>query len=224
MGVNEPDKEGVNPNLQSVMRLGRAKLIYGLMAGIGGVFAVIILWKFKDIDFQTVANADFARGLITVVIILAFVILGIILILSALFGTLGDTTESDARFRRAREVYTSVVGIVGTIVGFYFGSVSTTEALQVVKKVEGKNIIVKITGGSKPYNLTVTSKSDKKAFVSDDGLLTIDACTLIDPTGEENKMEVRDGRQNSKLVELGKILADKALCTGEKKEGQQEKK
>ncbi len=231
---NTPDPT-IQPQLplqpQSVLpnsaKPAKAKLIYGLVAFLGGFFALLMLWKLKDLDFQVVANADFARGLITLTIILAFVILGVILILSALYGSLGDSTESDARFRRAREVYTSVVGIVGTIVGFYFGAVSTTEPLQVIKKVEGKNVIVKITGGNRPYNMTVTSKADKKVLISDDGLLTFDACTLADPTGDDNKLEVRDAKQNTKQLDLGKILADKALCTTvnkEQKEAQPEKK
>lgn len=129
--------------------------------------------------------------------------------------------------RRAREVYTSVVGIVGTIVGFYFGSVTSPEALQVTKKVEGKSVIVRVAGGIRPYSVSFLSKSDKKVFVSEDGLLTIDACTLSDPTGEDNKLEVRDSRQTTKQIDLGKILADKALCSQpakDQKEGQTDKK
>lgn len=192
---------------------GRAKFIYGLVGTIGAIFAAIVLYKVWSIDFQTVANADYARGLITVTIILAFVILGIVLILAALFGTMGDATESEARFRRAREVYTSVVGIVGTIVGFYFGSSTTTEPLHVTKKIDGKSLVVKVSGGTRPYNISVVSKSKNQAFVSEDGLLTIDACTLIDPTDSDNRLEVLDSRHASQQLDLGKILADKTLCS-----------
>lgn len=96
-GQNEQEVKP-NPPPPTATISGRAKLIYSIVVGIGAIFAGFVLWKVLGIDFQTVANADYARGLITVTIILAFVILGIILILAALFGNLGDEKESDARF------------------------------------------------------------------------------------------------------------------------------
>jgi hypothetical protein len=75
----------------------------------------------KDQKFLTnLANKEVARGLITFLVALATVGIAIILAISTLVLTEGDA--GDKRFDRGKQVLSVLVGILGTIVGFYFGA------------------------------------------------------------------------------------------------------
>lgn len=60
-----------------------------------------------------------ARGLITFLIAFTTVALAVILVLASIISSSPDLK---ARFELGREVFTSLVGILGTIVGFYFAT------------------------------------------------------------------------------------------------------
>lgn len=67
-----------------------------------------------------------ARGLITFVVTLGVVSIAIITVLAALMGRGGP--EAKEKFARAKEILTILVGILGTIVGFYFGQATADES------------------------------------------------------------------------------------------------
>ena len=67
------------------------------------------------------SDPSFARGLITFLISVATIGLAFVLVYQA-------SSSSDDSFRRAREVFAGLMGILGTIVGFYFGSADKTSA------------------------------------------------------------------------------------------------
>jgi hypothetical protein len=75
----------------------------------------------KDQKFLTnLANKEVARGLITFLIAIATVGIAIILAISTLVLTEGDA--GDKRFDRGKQVLSVLIGVLGTIVGFYFGA------------------------------------------------------------------------------------------------------
>ena len=75
----------------------------------------------KDQKFLTnLANKEVARGLITFLITIATVGIAIILAISTLVLTEGDA--GDKRFDRGKQVLSVLIGVLGTIVGFYFGA------------------------------------------------------------------------------------------------------
>lgn len=75
----------------------------------------------KDQKFLTnLANKEVARGLITFLVALATVGIAIILAISTLVLTEGDA--GDKRFDRGKQVLSVLIGVLGTIVGFYFGA------------------------------------------------------------------------------------------------------
>lgn len=75
----------------------------------------------KDQQFlKKLAEAEIARGLITFLIAIATVGIAIILAISNLVLAEGDA--GDKRFDRGKQVLTTLIGVLGTIVGFYFGS------------------------------------------------------------------------------------------------------
>lgn len=66
------------------------------------------------------SNIGFARGLITYLFAVVTIGTAVVLVVSALTGTESDAHEK--RFQRGKEILSLLLGVFGTIVGFYFGS------------------------------------------------------------------------------------------------------
>ncbi len=73
----------------------------------------------KDGGQRGIASIDFARGMITLLFSVGTIVIALILTLAALFQTDEYAKE---RFTRAKEILNLLIGVFGTIVGFYFGS------------------------------------------------------------------------------------------------------
>jgi hypothetical protein len=81
-----------------------------------------------QVFLQKLADKEVARGLITFLIAIATVGIAIILAISTLVLTEGDA--GDKRFDRGKQVLSVLIGVLGTIVGFYFGSAPDTRSRQ----------------------------------------------------------------------------------------------
>ncbi len=66
------------------------------------------------------AKAEFARGLITYLFAVVTIGTAVVLVVSAL--TSGADEAHDKTFQRGKEILSLLLGVFGTIVGFYFGS------------------------------------------------------------------------------------------------------
>jgi hypothetical protein len=110
------------------------------------VIIVLAIWRGLPV-IDKLAEPAFARGLITFVICLATVGLAFMLICYAF------SESSDDRFKRAREIFAGMLGIMGTIVGFYFGAASTGAAPLALAdiQVRGAEVATYVTGGAPPY-------------------------------------------------------------------------
>jgi hypothetical protein len=75
----------------------------------------------------SMAKADLARGLITYLFAVVTIGIAVALVLSTLVGP-EPTDVNDGRFQRGKEVLSLLLGVFGTIVGFYFGSESSSSA------------------------------------------------------------------------------------------------
>ncbi len=121
---------------------------------------------------RELANLDQARGLITFLV--AVTTVGIALILTVFIVVTNDAGAKD-KFIQGKEVLTGLIGVLGTIVGFYFGSVGsqqTTAAGSILKlskfvveptsaKVGAKfRVISQVTGAKLPLQYTISFKSD----------------------------------------------------------------
>lgn len=114
---------------------------------------------------RELASLDQARGLITFLV--AVTTVGIALILIVFVTITNDSSVKD-KFILGKEVFTGLVGILGTIVGFYFGSASQSgfqpgfkiEAVQVdpstVRPGEKFKVRVKTSGAKLPIDYSVS--------------------------------------------------------------------
>jgi hypothetical protein len=74
-------------------------------------------------SLQGIWTVEYARGLITLTFSVGTMVIAVVLILTAVLRDPNDDeVRAEARFDRAKEVLTLLIGIFGTIVGFYFGS------------------------------------------------------------------------------------------------------
>jgi PASTA domain/Putative Ig domain len=95
--------------------------LLGLLILAGIIYAVI---EPSGVILGRLREKDAARGLITFLIAVATVGIAIILAISTLVLSEGDA--GDKRFDRGKQVLSVMIGVLGTIVGFYFGSETTS--------------------------------------------------------------------------------------------------
>jgi hypothetical protein len=149
-------------------------LTYGAVAVL--ILGMIIwgLWG-KGGFLSSLSDMAVARGLITFLITFTTVGIAIILAISTIFSSTGD--DEDKRFDKGKQVLSVLIGILGTIVGFYFGSSTdvrhesaTGEARTLAiapanvsnlqpKKGEKFTISSFVSGGKPPYSYSVTFDS-----------------------------------------------------------------
>ena len=120
--------------------------------------AIIILGIAKGLPvIEKLAEPAFARGLITFIICFATIGLAFMLVCYAF------SESSDDRFKRAREIFAGLLGILGTIVGFYFGSATIGGVTPITIadiQVNEKEVATYITGGTLPYQSIIKASGE----------------------------------------------------------------
>jgi hypothetical protein len=74
----------------------------------------------KGLVLTKMGQVEFARGLITYLFAVVTIGTAVVLVVSAL--TADETPANERRFERGKEILSLLLGVFGTIVGFYFGS------------------------------------------------------------------------------------------------------
>ncbi len=97
-------------------------LMTWLFGALGVAILGVIVWGLSDKQgfLHTLADQRNARGLITFLIAITTVGIAVILCISTIVLKGGE--EDKDRFDRGKQVLTTLIGVLGTIVGFYFGS------------------------------------------------------------------------------------------------------
>jgi hypothetical protein len=108
--------------------LGVAAILFGWLIGKGGVQPAI-------------ADPAFTRGLITLTLLFAGVGLVAITVIWLLFGAGGDNLTN--RIDLIRNLQAPLFGILGTVVGFFFGTVSDRPASQEAAAIQARGGLIR---------------------------------------------------------------------------------
>jgi hypothetical protein len=145
----------------------------------GMLFAIVLLIGAstlgldKGLVLAKMGQVEFARGLITYLFAVVTIGTAVVLVVSAL--TTEETPANERRFERGKEILSLLLGVFGTIVGFYFGSEvaaksQTGETLISVVPIHLSattvapgahfNLTTYVTGGRAPYRFATGYDDD----------------------------------------------------------------
>jgi hypothetical protein len=181
-----------SPNDPTPPRRGRDPSTWTLLLLLVFAFVLLIAIIFGAKALGHFADAAYARGIITVVIILSTIAIAFVLVYQAFFAELSD----DDRFRRGREVFTGLMGVLGTIVGFYFGTAQGAEGRVTLAalRIDGREVVTFVSGGVSPYRYTVNVGGQTSAQkLSSDGWI-VDTLAEAPAPGSAITVEVLDSR------------------------------
>lgn len=100
---------------------GNPKVIFSIITC---VFAIgVIYFLARNIDSTSLTNISSARGIIAVMFAGATLAAAFMIIYNALYD---EKTEFKEKFDLAKQIFTAILGVFATIVGFYFGSLNQT--------------------------------------------------------------------------------------------------
>ncbi len=105
--------------------LGRiATILLMLILFVG---AAMIVYTSAQGTGPSLESRDFTRGLITIMLLTCAVAVVMVVTLASIFS--GDDNSRQNIVAAGKEILAPVLGILGTIVGFYFGSSSTADSV-----------------------------------------------------------------------------------------------
>jgi len=133
----------------------------------GILLGVAIIWGLfkQDSIVRQLGNADLARGVITFIFATGTIGIALLVALGALIGD-----KDDNRLAKAKDVLTVLIGIFGTILGFYFGTAANGNAqkLEIVDiKITDKQLATHVAGGTPPYHFSITSGGNDFTAIKD---------------------------------------------------------
>lgn len=150
-------------------------IVLGLI--LGGILAALYvgLYQTDGRFLNSLRETEVSRGLITFVV--AVTTVSIALVLAVYVMASNEKAEVlKERFSYAKDVLATLVGILGTILGFYFGTTvnTQTDGIQVAEpQIRGTQLLVHVAGGTPPYRYTVllpgVEQSKATSKVSKDG-------------------------------------------------------
>ena len=126
------------------------------------------------------AKTEFARGLITYLFAVVTIGTAVVLVVSAL--TSGSDDKHKEQFQRGKEILSLLLGVFGTIVGFYFGSAVKGQAEQAglsiaalhlsANEVTSKTpfvVTTLVSGGQSPVKYSVVLENESPTFKEEVG-------------------------------------------------------
>jgi hypothetical protein len=93
---------------------------WSLLLGAAFIF-VLFSFALDEAMLVELAKVEQARGLITFLFAIATVGIALIIVLATFLST-GSGEDIEARYRMGKDVLALLIGVFGTIIGFYFGS------------------------------------------------------------------------------------------------------
>jgi hypothetical protein len=158
-----------------------------VMVLLGTLFYTFLSYEGRFLEL--LARTEVARGVITY--LFAIGTIGVALLICFAIFT-GSFAEANERFQRGKDVLMVLIGVFGTIIGFYFGSEDQRRAqgneqqltmtgpavlpAQEVTAGQGFSILSSVAGGTAPYKYSIL-------FDDGDGF-DAKALTVLDATSE----------------------------------------
>jgi uncharacterized membrane protein len=112
--VSDPENHSYRAYLNPVVAIAVAILLSVFIL----IGAAIAGWD-KGV-LSGMSRVEYARGVITYLFAIVTIGTAVVLIVSALISS--DDPRNERRFERGKEILSLLLGVFGTIVGFYFGS------------------------------------------------------------------------------------------------------
>jgi hypothetical protein len=142
------------------------------------LLAVLTSAAFKNGGLiEELGKFEVARGLITFLI--AFTTVGIAIIVAVSTVVLQDSPENEKRFDRGKQVLSILIGVLGTIVGFYFAAGNKSVDLSITSPslpaaaVGSKYTATPLTAnGSAPFKWTVKPELPDGLNLSESGVIS----------------------------------------------------
>lgn len=120
-----------------------------------GILAVAgIIWVIVGGASDFLTDSAKARGLITFSVAIATVAIALIMVFFLIFGSADDADQLKERFTFGKDILLVFVGILGTIMGFYYGNAD---------KLTAKDIPALANGGQSSAS-KITRDLEQKAF------------------------------------------------------------
>jgi hypothetical protein len=162
------------------------KGFFRILTAVQYVFLFLIAAVFAVVLYQGIAGSNLdlgdtnaARGMITFVVSVVTVAIALILVMSSAF--LSGSKDLDKRFAFGKDVFTILVGVLGTVMGFYYGQtasanpannngaagqptiqISEPQLSSATPKLNTEfTLTTAITGGEAPYNYIVMFDNPK---------------------------------------------------------------
>jgi hypothetical protein len=198
--------------------LGLQYLVFGGLAFL--VLAFLSAGVLTGGLLEFLSSVRGARGLITFLIAIGTIAIAVILTLASVIMEATDTDALKERLSKGKEILTVLVGVLGTIVGFYFasnpdGSVPGKMTVTIVdvtpRSVEPDtqfDVLAMTTGGQLPYKSTPIIKPstglEGTGSVNEQGLIKVKfkVAKTVTP-GQKLEFEV-GASDNSEKRETGK--------------------
>ena len=188
-----------------------------IIAGITALIAFSLLgW---DSDFVIrLGSPQFARGLITYIFAVTTTGMALGLVVSGLISS-GHGEGAEERFRRGKDVLGLLLGVFGTIVGYYFGSETSSSATlltvtapeirpETVTAGETATLTAAVLGGLPPYRFAVALGAEAEyggfGAVQRNGVISYTVETAS--AGETGEIEIR-----LRVADSGGTVADRSV-------------
>ncbi len=150
------------------------------------IFILVAMFSNNGGLLGRMAQPQFARGLITYLFAVVTIGTAVVLLIAGLTHEVTEDTKT--RFDRGKDILSLLLGVFGTIVGFYFGSATTdTQATQsaeltlsppligraALKSGEAETVTAFVRGGTPPYRYGIAFGTDGK----------LEYTSAVDPVG-----------------------------------------
>lgn len=180
------------------------------MAGIIIIAGLILLVVYKaffgENEFlNNLSSIEFTRGLITFLFALGTIGIALIITISV-FTSERPLYESKERFYRGKEILTLLIGILGTIVGFYFGS--PTDSEKQIEPIELSELVMSTSQPviGEPFTITTLAKGGVPPYtytmLLKDGMVTIEE--VKDKNSQDglitNTFKIEEGKEEYNIT------------------------